>query len=96
MQTFMLLELGFANTFKLISSLKELVLLYCYLWPFVLSLQCFCLYWHEHLHGQTVNQIRELIRVETNLVWKKKVAICSPFHTPIYASKRGKVTWGYE
>lgn len=27
---------------------------------------------------------------------KKKVAICSPFHTSIYASKKGKVTWGYE
>lgn len=68
-----LVTLSLPNLLLNLGALKELVLLYCYLWPFVLSLQCFCLYCHEHLHGQTVNQIRELIQVETNLVWGKKI-----------------------
>lgn len=86
-QTFVLFKIGFANTFKLIQSLKELVLLCCYLWPFVLSLQCFCLYWHEYLHGQTVNQIRELIRVETNPAWKKKLMFVL-LPTPLFMQAR--------
>lgn len=94
-QTFVLIKIGFANTFKLIESLKELVRLYCYLWPFVLPLQCFCLYWHEYLHGQTVNQIRELIRVETNLARQKKSCCLFSFPHPCLC-KGGKVTREYE
>lgn len=87
-QTFVLIKIGFANTFKLIESLKELVRLYCYLWPFVLPLQCFCLYWHEYLHGQTVNQIRELIRVETNLARQKKKLLFVLLSTPLFMQGR--------
>lgn len=93
MQALLLLELGFANTFKMISSLKELVLLCCYLWPFILSLHCFYLCWHEW-PGSESDQGAGLSCRQASM--EKKVAICFALDFLIYARKGEQVTWAYE